>query len=58
MTRGLDDWILGRAESGAVEAYCCQCKEAMTVSTYTENGFTTWSPEECPDCGAELQEAE
>lgn len=51
----LDRWITGGRYSAAPGWVTCKsCNERSAVLAETEYGATTWSPEECPKCGAEF----
>lgn len=59
----LDRWITGgRYQCAYIEVWCQnpQCKtygiDPIEVLAETEYGGTTWTPEECPQCGGELGE--
>lgn len=59
----LDAWITGgRYSSRRIQAWCqnpeCETygEEPIEVFAQTEYGTTWWKPDECPECGGELEE--
>lgn len=51
-----DNWLLSFGSgTGSDEAWCPECDATVEVATYTELGYTTWDPEECPECGHDLE---
>ena len=54
----LDRWITGETDVTVTElrVWCPECKDSTTTEVREELGVTTWSTEECPECGSELVE--
>jgi hypothetical protein len=53
--RGLDAWITGgRYSRDEGQVTCEKCGAATGVTSESEYGMTTWTPEECSKCGAEF----
>ena len=54
---GYDAWATGgRYSRELLVALCPECEEWSPVTAESEYGATTWTPEECPRCGAEWPE--